>query len=1390
MTNIQWYDGGGEREKPVIVLAFANDRLNGKRYLEKLPEELKGIQNALRKAEYSGICEVVILTAATPVEIANTFQHYKDRIAVFHFGGHAASYKLLLETAGGAPMPVYQKGLVSFFSKQQGLKLVFLNGCSTLDHAVALTNAGVPAAAGTSHNVLDWIAVDLSVRFYNGIAEGYSIERAWKEARDFVDMQFSKEAPEASKPWHIRYKNASARVESWTLPDAAGDPLYGLPALTETVKLPASPFLLLKPYREEHAELFFGRSRYIRDLYNRLTLRRGSPIILLYGQTGSGKSSLLQAGLIPRLKQTGAYTVISIHNAEPDGLCAALKNSLLEKLTQLGKSTPVEPDTQWETGLESGTLETAELWRLLEKQTGLPLLVMLDQVEEIRGSAGGREQLDDLLKHLAPLFTNADDYPEGKLLLGYRSDFHPLMEERFKDAELDCKTLFLPPLKGDEITEVVTGLTRTRRLREKYNLRVEASLPGAIAHQLTAQPGSPVAPTLQILLTRMWEDAELEARSHLRLFTLERFNRLEQGGLMMTDFFHRQMTKMHNDEPDAVDSGLVLDILLFHIAPSGVSISRRTDEILETYRHRRDTVSRLLLRLKAVYLLTEYRLDNAPRSRLIHDTLIPVVLDESHESDSPGRRASRILAAKMENRAGGTRRFLLNRSELDAVRLGRGGMRTLNDDEELLVTQSIRHKRTRDAITSAVTILVIGLLVTLFVLHTQNRYNKKVTAITRANHLAAQAQLLERPDPSEALAVAAAAMEKHKSTLVRRTIHQLYRENNFYKIIQHPKIRLTSETVSPDGRFILGSMADNTAGLWDWRGNKLALLTGHRDKILSAAFSPLGNHILTGSSDQTAGLWDMTGKRLLEMKHTAPVSAAAFTADGTGILTGTTAGDVWLRDFKGNLMGRMTLPGRQIKWLASSPDGQDLFIGTTRTIYCGNVPTKTDPKIGLPPKMSPKIIIQGQSRLHAAALSPDGRFIATVFAGQPATLRRSTGEQLGTFDVNGHHKQTASLAFSADGHYLLTGSADQTARLWRIDGHLLQVFHGHTDDVTAVGFAENQQFIVTGSADNRIRLWMLKDNARMIMEPRNGPVRAAAFLPESDQLITASQKGILHVWNRNGNAGRQIIDFKQKLTAAAVSPDGRFTAAGLGNGTLALINHKGQPLWSFPAHRSEITSVAFSSDGRLLLTASNDKSARLWNVQKEEVAALMAHTRRVNRALFSTDGQSILTASNDGTARLWDFKGNVRRVFQLPPNQWVTATAFSPDGNYILTGSARGEIQMWNRAGDTVKQFIGHNRMIKDLCFSPDGTLILSASMDDTARLWNRDGYQLQIFKGHLGGVLNATFSPDGRTLLTGGRDSARLWKPLPVDKFLQANAVDLLTPDQLKQYENSEPLR
>ena len=164
---------------------------------------------------------------------------------------------------------------------------------------------------------------------------------------------------------------------------------------------------------------------------------------------------------------------------------------------------------------------------------------------------------------------------------------------------------------------------------------------------------------------------------------------------------------------------------------------------------------------------------------------------------------------------------------------------------------------------------------------------KKQTRIAQANYLISEAKSATETDPTLALRLAEQSLRAYLIPANEKEALKIYRENAFYKIAGQHKYPITAIAFAPDGRSVLTGSSDNTARLWDLKGNTLQEFKGHSSYVISVAFAPDGRAVLTGSWDNTARLWDLKGNTLQEFKgHSSPVYSIAFAPDGRAVLTG------------------------------------------------------------------------------------------------------------------------------------------------------------------------------------------------------------------------------------------------------------------------------------------------------------------------------------------------------------------------------------------------------------------------------------------------------------------------------------------------------------------------
>lgn len=174
-------------QAPIILLAFANESVQSEGRLRNLVLEHSSIRDALLPAEKQGLCKLIERPNATIDEIRQVFKEYPNQVAVFHYGGHASSNQLLLNTSDKQnTASAHSAGLVSFLGDRKGLQLVYLNGCSTKKISLDLVEQNSCCVVGTSNSVNDEVARKVALEFYKSFALGYDVNQSWRDAQSAI----------------------------------------------------------------------------------------------------------------------------------------------------------------------------------------------------------------------------------------------------------------------------------------------------------------------------------------------------------------------------------------------------------------------------------------------------------------------------------------------------------------------------------------------------------------------------------------------------------------------------------------------------------------------------------------------------------------------------------------------------------------------------------------------------------------------------------------------------------------------------------------------------------------------------------------------------------------------------------------------------------------------------------------------------------------------------------------------------------------------------------------------------------------------------------------------------------------------------------------------------
>ncbi|HWG32021.1 MAG TPA: hypothetical protein VN676_15810, partial [Steroidobacteraceae bacterium] len=442
------------------------------------------------------------------------------------------------------------------------------------------------------------------------------------------------------------------------------------PAISASVD-PNNPWLGLASFTEESRDFFYGREAEVAELARRVQRKL---LTVLFGQSGLGKTSILRAGLVPRLRGHGycpVYVRIDYGKDTPEP-AEQIKQAIRQAANLSGEWSQVGVAVAGES-----------LWEflhhrddILRDEAGTPLIPLLifDQFEEIftlaQTDEHGRARATRFLEQLADLVENRP--PQS---LEARLDADDSAAERFDFARSDYRVLialredYLAPLEGLKATmpsiaqnrlrlAPMTGTQALAAVLQPGKRLVSEEVAAAIVRFVAGGAelaNAEVEPSLLSLICRELNDARRAAgRSEISLDLLAGSHES-----ILSNFYERSLT----DQPAAVRRVIEDDLL----TASGFRENVAEERLLSRFAAVGAAAGTLALLVNRRLLRIEERLD-VRRVELTHDVLCGVVkASRDQRQEREAREATERLLGEQRERELSARRALVRARQVAAI---------------------------------------------------------------------------------------------------------------------------------------------------------------------------------------------------------------------------------------------------------------------------------------------------------------------------------------------------------------------------------------------------------------------------------------------------------------------------------------------------------------------------------------------------------------------------------------------------------------------------------------------------------------------------------------------------------------------------------------------------
>lgn len=1075
------------------------------------------------------------------------------------------------------------------------------------------------------------------------------------------------------------------------------------PSRVPTLPESDCPYVGLAAFEAEQRHLFYGRRKLIDHLLDRL---RECRFLAVVGPSGSGKSSLVRAGLIPALKEG------RLPGSAGWRYCPTMVPGSQPLLNLARAVRPNDAQNAREALLKS----PHALSELIDQAGSQPAVLFVDQFEEMLTLCRQENHRRALMENLLTLVA---DEAKHTVILTMRRDFKSDLEGMLESQPtlqhvFECAWAPVEPLSPGELREAII------RPAERVGLKFEPSVVDLLVRDLVG-PGSEL-PLLQFALLKLW---------HRRLgdrVSVKDYVEIGGGLRALPDSANAAFETLSEEDKRTARHLL---LRLVHVGEGEEATRNRVQrgELVQQLKEDPDRVRRVLDQLMAAGALRASEGETWAEGQIevTHEALLRrwrrlaewidderVALRQrgrltaaARQWAEHGRGADALWGAALTEEA----RQYTDLSPLEAEFLAASGTALERAEQRRRRWERRLRNWTRMAIAGlvvSIVLLVVSLWLGALAFRGSLRANSGKLALKANSLLINDQRVIESLLVGLEAHLTADTPDSRKSLLNSVATEREAAHLRQIDALGPFAAAVTSVAFRPDGKAVALAVGipDQDIVVWDLvHKRELTRLPARGAPVYSLAFTPDGKTLASGSGDNRVVLWDLLRRqRRAEFRdHDAPVLSVAFSPSGRFLISGGADNRVIVRDTESSGTGKPVVldQKRPVVSVACADEGK-----TVKSIDEGNSILEWD----VPGGRAQKSGALGEAASIAAGFSADGLSLVSVDSKGTMTFAelRTGRPSLRRLVTDNSTSGVVSIAFSADGKTLASGTQERRVILWEVTppesprSTRIEGKQNNNDELVAMAVGGHGETLALATCASRtqdrsrcsqgqIRLWSITGAVDSKTVPgRFDAITSVALSGDGKILAAGDENGAINILSDVGTPKQQRGQRDSgagPVLGLAFSPNGMMLASGHGDGSI-IVHSIGTPdasspsrggavkLAPLPGRTAAILSVAFSTDGKTLAAGGADRAIGLWDVGTHKQSGEIPHRHKhdISSLAFSPVGEhnSILASADvGGTIILWDLKSREPLIWQLLAGHAdrVLGLAFSADGKVMLSGS-------------------------------------------------------------------------------------------------------------------------